>query len=85
MEELQMARDYLEAEGERVRRLTGRYAHLAKIASASVEIISKNLGKWRNSEPDTLSEADAATAPREAKLMQRRRTAKRRPPAWFLN
>jgi len=74
MEELQMARDYLEAEGERVRRLTGRYAHLAKIASASVEIISKNLGKWRNSEPDTLSEADAATAHSEAKA-----------PAWFPN
>ena len=52
IEELQTARDYLQAEGERVRRLTTRYAHLTQTASASVKIISESLGKWRNSEQE---------------------------------
>ena len=44
MEELRIARDYLEAEGERIRRLTSRYVHLTKTASASVRVISESLG-----------------------------------------
>ena len=60
MEELQIARDYLEAEGERVRRLTTRYAHLTQTASASVKIIAESLGKWRAPELETLSQAYAA-------------------------
>ena len=54
MGELQTARNYLQSEGERVRRMTARYAHLAETASASVKIIAESLGKWRNAE--TLSE-----------------------------
>jgi hypothetical protein len=50
MAELQMARDYLQSEAERVRRVNGRYAHLAQTASASVKIIAENLGSWRNVE-----------------------------------
>jgi hypothetical protein len=50
MWELQTARNYLQSEGERVRRMTARYAHLAKTASASVKIIAESLGTWRNSE-----------------------------------
>jgi hypothetical protein len=46
IEELQIARDYLKAEGDRVHRLTTRYAHLTQSASASVKIISESLGKW---------------------------------------
>ena len=46
IEELQIARDYLKAEGDRVHRLTTRYAHLTQTASASVKIISESLGKW---------------------------------------
>jgi hypothetical protein len=57
MAELQTARDYLEAEGERVRRLTTRYAHLTQTASASVKIIAESLGKWRNPEPESISQA----------------------------
>jgi len=53
IEELQTARDYLKVEGERVRWLTARYAHLARTASASVKIIAENLGKWRS--PDLVS------------------------------
>jgi hypothetical protein len=50
MAELQTARNYLQSEGERVRRMTARYAHLAQTASASVKIIAESLGKWRNAE-----------------------------------
>lgn len=62
MEELRIARDYLETEGERVRRLTSRYLHLTKTASASVRVISESLGKWRNAEMETVTKADAQTA-----------------------
>ncbi len=48
--ELQTARDYLQSEGERVRRMTARYAHLAETASASVKVIAESLGKWRSAE-----------------------------------
>jgi hypothetical protein len=58
MEELQTARDYLQSEGERVRRMTARYAHLAETASASVKIIAESVGKWRNAE--TLSQEHPA-------------------------
>jgi hypothetical protein len=58
MEELQTARNYLQSEGERVRRMTARYAHLAETASASVKIIAESLGKWRNAE--TLSQEHPA-------------------------
>jgi hypothetical protein len=50
MGELQTARNYLQSEGERVRRMTARDAHLAETASASVKIIAESLGTWRNAE-----------------------------------
>jgi hypothetical protein len=50
MGELQTARDYLQSEGERVRRMTARYAHLAQTASASVRIIADSVNKWSNVE-----------------------------------
>ena len=53
MGELQTARDYLQSEGERVRQMMVRYAHLAQ--TASVKIIAESVGKWRNS--GTLGEA----------------------------
>jgi hypothetical protein len=59
MEELQTARDYLQSEAERVRRVNGRYAYLAQTASASVKIIGENLGKWFNVE--NVSPARTAT------------------------
>jgi hypothetical protein len=58
MSELQTARDYLQSEGEHVRRVTDRYAHLAQTASASVKIIAESLGRWRNQEAG--SQATAA-------------------------
>ena len=48
--ELRAARDYLEAEAERVWRANARYAHLAKTASASAKSITESMGKWRNPE-----------------------------------
>jgi len=60
MEELQTARDYLQAEGERVRQVTVRYAHLAQTASASAKIIADSIGKWHNPETDTASESHTA-------------------------
>ena len=50
MGELQTARDYLQSEGEKVRWMTARYAHLAQTASASVKVIAESLGTWRNAE-----------------------------------
>lgn len=47
MDELQSARNYLHAEGERVRRMTSRYEHLTKTALASVRIISERMNEWR--------------------------------------
>lgn len=62
--ELQAARDYLEAETERVWRANARYAHLAKTASASAKSITENMGKWRNPEPLSVpSSVDASTDP----------------------
>jgi hypothetical protein len=58
--ELQTARDYLKAEGDRVRRLTNRYAHLAQTASASVKIIAESLGKWHNPERESLCQVHPA-------------------------
>jgi hypothetical protein len=51
--ELQAARDYLEAEAEHLWRANARYAHLAKTASASAKSIAESMGKWRN--PELLS------------------------------
>ena len=50
LEELRAARDYLRSEGERVRRINARYAHLTRTASASVKIIAESMGKWRTTE-----------------------------------
>ena len=58
MEELRTARDYLKAEGERVRRMNARYAHLTSTASASVKIIAESMGKWRTTEIEAATEAD---------------------------
>ncbi len=51
--ELLIARDYLQSEGERVRQVNARYAHLAQTASASVVMIAERMSKWRNMEPTT--------------------------------
>ena len=49
--ELLFARDYLQSEGERVRQMNARYAHLAQTASDSVKIISESLSEWRTNGP----------------------------------
>ena len=61
MEELQVAHNYLQSEGERVREANARYAHLAHTASASVKIIAESLGKWRRLE--TSGQAPAVLPP----------------------
>jgi hypothetical protein len=58
--ELQAARDYLQAEGERVRRLIDRYAQLAQTASASTKIIADSIGEWHN--PERLSPAPSLSS-----------------------
>lgn len=55
MAELQAARDYLQAEGERLRREEARYAHLTQTALASVKIISESMDKWRENAPPSLT------------------------------
>jgi len=58
LEELRAARDDLRSEGERVRRVNARYAHLTRTASASVKIISESMGKWRTTEMEAATEAE---------------------------
>ena len=48
MDELQRARDFLQSEGERLRKTNASYANLAQTASASAKIIAESLGKWRD-------------------------------------
>ena len=48
MSELRVAREYLQAEAERVMHANARYTHLAKTASASARRISESMGKWRD-------------------------------------
>jgi hypothetical protein len=50
MGELRVARDYLRTEGERVRSINARYAHLTRTASDSVKVITESMGKWRVTE-----------------------------------
>jgi hypothetical protein len=45
--ELQEARDFLQAEGERVQREAEHYSTLTQVASASVKIISDTVAGWR--------------------------------------
>jgi len=52
IEELLVARDYLQAEGERVRQVNARYGHLAQTASTSAKIITDSIGRWHNPEPE---------------------------------
>ena len=63
MGELQMARDYLQSESERVRQMMARYAHLAETASASVKIIADSVGRWRNSDKQADLVLPHASAP----------------------
>lgn len=58
--ELLVARDYLQAEGERVRRVNANYAHLAQTASASVKIIAESIGKWRVPQQDSVKQTSSA-------------------------
>jgi hypothetical protein len=50
MGELHTARDYLQSEGERLRRDTARYAHLTQSALSSVKMISESMEKWRETD-----------------------------------
>ena len=57
MAELQTTRDFLQSEGERVRRVNARYTHLAETASASVKVIAESLGRWRDTESSSPAHA----------------------------
>jgi hypothetical protein len=63
MDELQTARNYLHAEGERVRRMTSRYEHLTKTALASVRIISERIGEWRIGDRAVVTDDGEGPAP----------------------
>jgi hypothetical protein len=63
MAELQAARDYLQAEGERVRQINANYAHLAQTASASARIIVESIGTWRIPEQASWHQPPTAIGP----------------------
>ncbi len=46
--DLETARNYLKAEGDRIQQEMTRYAHLSDTASASVKIIAERLRQWRD-------------------------------------
>ena len=50
MDEVQRARDFLQSEGERLRKMNASYANLAQTTSASAKIIAESLGKWRDNQ-----------------------------------
>jgi hypothetical protein len=58
--DLQAARSYLQAEGERIQHEMSRYAHLSDTASASVKIITESLGQWRKGNDATRKAAASA-------------------------
>ncbi len=60
IEDLQAARDFLQSEGERVRHMNTRYAHLTRTASASVGILAGRLDGWRNAEMKAAAQSDVA-------------------------
>ncbi|HEX2216855.1 MAG TPA: hypothetical protein VHG27_09235 [Xanthobacteraceae bacterium] len=45
--ELQLVRDYLQAEGERVQREIANYAQVSQAAMASAKIILDSMGQWK--------------------------------------
>ena len=45
--DLETARNYLKAEGDRIQQEMARYAHLSETASASIKIIAERFGQWR--------------------------------------
>ncbi len=61
IDQLQAARDFLRAEGERLRQMNARYAHLTQTASASVGILSGRIGKWQEAEMEAAASADLST------------------------
>jgi hypothetical protein len=63
MAELQVARDYLQAEGERVRRANANYGRLAQTASASARVIADSIGKWRVAEQASGHQPSTAIGP----------------------
>jgi hypothetical protein len=66
--ELQAARDYLQAEAERLWHANARYANLAKAASVSAKGVTASMATWRNSE---LLGAPSPFSPREFSESQR--------------
>jgi hypothetical protein len=75
MAELLVARDYLQAEGERVRRINENYAHLAHTASASVKIIAESIGKWRTPDQGSNPTAIVGRVPTPALSLSHSETA----------
>ena len=63
MAELRAARDYLQAEGERVRQINANYAHLAQTASASARIIVESIGTWGIPEQASWCQPPTGTGP----------------------
>jgi hypothetical protein len=59
--DLQAARSYLKAEGDRIQQEMTRYAHLSDTASASVKIITESLGQWRKGNDATRGEMAGGT------------------------
>ncbi len=59
--DLQAARSYLKAEGDRIQQEMTRYAHLSDTASASVKIITESLGQWRKGNDSARGESAGST------------------------
>ena len=71
MAELQMAREFLQSEGDRVEQETVRYANLAQMASITTKIIVDAVSQWHpahNQQKSRASEVKAASTDDSAPL-----------------
>jgi hypothetical protein len=59
--ELQLARDFLQSEGERVEQETIRYANLAQMASVTTKIIVDAVSQWHPARNQQISSASEVT------------------------
>jgi hypothetical protein len=70
---LQAARDYLQAEGERVRQMNANYVHLAQTASASARVIADS--NWQMEYPGASLRAPVTRGHGPKRIFRRRNLA----------
>jgi hypothetical protein len=55
MTELQLAKDFLQSEGERIEQETIRYTNLTQMTLVTAKVISDAVSQWRPAQPTTIA------------------------------